>query len=438
MRISTTGLGPSEWGGDALVLFVPEGRMDLLDQLGPEAAAPAKEKASRLKYTGKEDSILAVELERGPVGSVYLAGLGGGGAPLPLDRWRRGVALAVRQAGKDRRVKMMALPGEAATPEVASALAEGALLAEYGFEKYKTQVEPAEKPEPLEELLVHGADGASLEKGSLRAAAQNYARDLANEPGNVISPAALAERALVMAQERGLDCEVLDEARMGEMGMKGILSVGSGSHNPPRLIHLAYRPEGASKGRVAFVGKGITFDSGGLNIKPGDYMRSMKGDKTGACNVLAVMRAVAGTRPDFEVHGFAGAAENMPGGGAYRPDDVIRMFNGKTVEVDNTDAEGRIVLGDVLAYASGSEPSVIVDMATLTGACVVALTRPASSATTGAGRLLQGSLGEDRREDLGTAHGRRPLEEEDPLRDRRRAQQRGEVRRRDHGGHVPA
>lgn len=373
MRISTTGVGPSEWGGDALVLFVPEGRMDLLDQLGPEAAAPAKEKASRLKYTGKEDSILAVELERGPVGSVYLAGLGGGGAPRPLDRWRRGVALAVRQAGKDRRVKMMALPGEAATPEVASALAEGALLAEYGFEKYKTQVEPAEKPEPLEELLVHGADGASLEKGSLRAAAQNYARDLANEPGNVISPAALAERALVMAQERGLDCEVLDEARMGEMGMKGILSVGSGSHNPPRLIHLAYRPEGASKGRVAFVGKGLTFDSGGLNIKPGDYMRSMKGDKTGACNVLAVMRAVAGARPDFEVHGFAGAAENMPGGGAYRPDDVIRMFNGKTVEVDNTDAEGRIVLGDVLAYASGSEPSVIVDMATLTGACVVAL-----------------------------------------------------------------
>jgi len=373
MRISATGAGPSEWGGDAMVLFIPEGGMDLLDQLGPEAAALVKEKASRLKFTGKEDSILAVELERGSVRSVYLAGLGGGGATVPLDRWRRGMALAVRQAGKDRRMKMMALPGGAATPEVVAALAEGALLAEYAFEKYKTQVEPAEKPEPLEELLVHGADEASLEKGSLRASAQNYARDLANEPGNVISPAALAEKALAMAQERGLDCEVLDEVRMGEMGMKGILSVGSGSHNPPRLIHLAYRPEGTSKGRVAFVGKGLTFDSGGLNIKPGDYMRSMKGDKTGACNVLAVMRAVAGTRPDFEVHGFAGAAENMPGGGAYRPDDVIRMFNGKTVEVDNTDAEGRIVLGDVLAYASGSKPSVIIDMATLTGACVVAL-----------------------------------------------------------------
>lgn len=373
MRIATTGLGPPEWGGDALVLFVPEGGMDLLDQLGPEAAALVKMKASRLKFTGKEDSILAVELERGPVGSVYLMGLGGGDGPLPLDRWRRGMALAVRQAGKDRRVKMMALPGGAATPEVASALAEGALLAEYGFEKYKTQVEPAEKPEPLEELLVHGADGDSLEKGSLRAAAQNYARDLANEPGNVISPAALAEKALAMAEEWGLDCEILDEARMREMGMNGILSVGSGSHNPPRLVHLAYRPEGVSKGRVAFVGKGITFDSGGLNIKPGDFMRSMKGDKTGACNVLAVMRAVAGIRPDFEVHGFAGAAENMPGGGAYRPDDIIRMFNGKTVEVDNTDAEGRVVLGDVLAYASGSKPSIIIDMATLTGACVVAL-----------------------------------------------------------------
>ena len=371
MRIGTTDRKPSEWGGDALALFVPEGKMDLLDGLGFEAADRVKRKASRLNFTGKEDGFLAVDLDQGPVGSIYLAGLGRGDE-IPLDRWRRGMALAVRQAGKDRRRKMMALPGEGATAEVASALAEGALLSEYAFEKYRTRVEPGEKPEPLEELLIHGAGEGSIGNGSVRAEAQNYARDLANEPGNVISPAELAAQASAMARESGLECEIIDEGRWAKWGCR-VSSVGSGSHNPPRLIHLVYRPESASRGRIAFVGKGLTFDSGGLNIKPGDYMRSMKGDKTGACNVLAIMKAVAETKPDLEVHGFAGAAENMPGGGAYRPDDVIRMFNGKTVEVDNTDAEGRIVLGDVLAYASGRKPSVIIDMATLTGACVVAL-----------------------------------------------------------------
>ena len=341
-----------------------------------DSTAPSEHPYS---WDGFADDVLAVVdrlgLER-PIG----VGHSKGGAALVLAEQRR--------PGTFSRLWLfepVIMPPEIAALDGRNPLAEGALLAEYAFEKYKTQVEPVEKPEPLEELLVHGADAASLEKGSLRAAAQNYARDLANEPGNVISPAALAGKALAMAEEWGLDCEVLDETRMREMGMNGILSVGSGSHNPPRLVHLAYRPEGVSKGRVAFVGKGITFDSGGLNIKPGDYMRSMKGDKTGACNVLAVMRAVAGTRPDFEVHGFAGAAENMPGGGAYRPDDVIRMFNGKTVEVDNTDAEGRVVLGDVLAYASGSKPSVIIDMATLTGACVVAL-----------GPYTAGAFGNDR------------------------------------------
>ena len=160
---------------------------------------------------------------------------------------------------------------------------------------------------------------------------------------------------------------------MKDLGRHLILAVGAGSHNPPRLIHMIYRPAEAGTARVAIVGKGLTFDSGGLNIKPGDFMRSMKGDKTGACNVIAIMKAMSELKPRLEVHGFIGAAENMPGGGAYRPDDIIRMFNGKTVEVDNTDAEGRIVLGDTLAFASKQEPLFMMDMATLTGACVVAL-----------------------------------------------------------------
>ena len=372
MRIVATDRDPSQWRGDALVLFIIEGKMDPVDQLGEEIASLVKQKASRLRFTGKEDSLLAVDTPGGIVGSIYLAGLGSADGASP-EPWRRGIALVVRQAGKDRHRRMLILPGGAATLEVHSALAEGALLSEYSFDRYKSGLDPSEKPEPIEELLVHGGDERSLARGSMNAIAQNFARDLVNEPGNVINPAGLAERASAMAGECGLECSIFDEEKMREMGMNGILSVGAGSHNAPRLIHLVYRPSGPSRERIAFVGKGLTFDSGGLNIKPGDYMRSMKGDKTGACNVLALMKAVAESKPDLEIHGFAGAAENMPGGGAYRPDDIIRMFNGKTVEVDNTDAEGRIVLGDVLAYASSQKPAVMIDMATLTGACVVAL-----------------------------------------------------------------
>ena len=372
MRIVATDRDPSLWSGDALVLFIIEGKMDPLDQLGEEIATLVKQKASRLGFTGKEDSLLVVDTPGGTVGSVYLAGLGSADGATP-DPWRRGIALAVRQAGKDRNKRIMALPGGAATPEVHSALAEGALLSEYSFERYKSGPDPSEKPEPIEELLVHGGDERSLARGSLNAIAQNFARDLVNEPGNVINPATLAEKARKMAEDSGIEFTLLDEKKMKDLGMNGIISVGGGSHTPPRLIHMVYRPSGDPSGKIAFVGKGLTFDSGGLNIKPGDSMRSMKGDKTGACNVIAIMKAVSELKPDLEVHGFAGMAENMPGGGAYRPDDIIKMLNGKTVEVDNTDAEGRIVLGDVLAYASRQEPAVMIDMATLTGACAVAL-----------------------------------------------------------------
>jgi leucyl aminopeptidase len=314
---------------------------------------------------------LAVDIPCERIRTVYLAGLGPK-EKASADTWRRGIAAAVKRAGKDRNPGILVLSPSAGA-EISSALAEGALLGEYLFEKYKSRDETSETPAPLEMLDIHGGDEASIERGLIAARAQNFARDLANEPGNVINPVVLAERARKMSEEAGIECSILDEKKMGDLGMNGILSVGGGSHNPPRLIHMIYRPSGVPAARVAIVGKGLTFDSGGLNIKPGDFMRSMKGDKTGACNVIAIMKAVSELKPGLEIHGFIGAAENMPGGGAYRPDDIIRMLNGKTVEVDNTDAEGRIVLGDTLAFASKQAPSVIVDMATLTGACVIAL-----------------------------------------------------------------
>jgi leucyl aminopeptidase len=203
--------------------------------------------------------------------------------------------------------------------------------------------------------------------------AQRFVRDLVNEPGNVINPITLAEIVQKLAQEHGLECKVYDERQIQEMGMLALWSVGKGSATPPRFIHLTYKPEGEPKDRVVFVGKGLTFDSGGLNIKTGDYMRTMKMDKSGACTVLGIMKAVAQLKLPVEVHGIIGAAENMPSGTAYRPDDIIRAMNGKTIEIDNTDAEGRVTLADALSYASNLEPSWIIDMATLTGACVVAL-----------------------------------------------------------------
>ena len=372
MQVKNTDISPSRWTGDAIVLFLFEGDLEPLKVLGDDISPVVLEMAMRVVFSAKADTFLALNAPGERVRSVYLAGLGKK-EKVSLDSWRRAMAVAVKQAGKDRCRKMLAVPGEAAEPAVSTTLAEGALLGEYRFEKYKSKDDPSEVPTLLEELHIQGGQKEAIEKGLVIARAQNYARDLANEPGNVINPVTLAEQARRMAEETGIECNILDEKKMEDMGMNGILSVGGGSHTPPRFIHMIYRPDGTSSGRVAFVGKGLTFDSGGLNTKPGDYMRNMKGDKTGACNAIAIMKAVSEIKPGFEVHAFVGAVENMPGGGAYRPDDVIRMFSGKTVEVDNTDAEGRIVLGDVLAYASKQEPSVIVDMATLTGACVVAL-----------------------------------------------------------------
>ncbi len=372
MLIEITNIEPSEWTGDAAALFLFEGEEDPAGILGDDVAPVVRERMAKAVFKGRTDSVLSVSFPGGRLGSVFLLGLGSRKAA-NMDSWRRGIAVAARLAEKDRNKHLMAFCAEPFTPEVSSALAEGALLGDYRFEKYKSKDDPSEITAPLEKLFINKGDEGSVSRGSVIARAQNFARDLANEPGNVINPSTLAEKARKMAEDSGIEFTLLDEKKMKDLGMNGIISVGGGSHNPPRMIHMVYRPSGNPSGKIAFVGKGLTFDSGGLNIKTGEFMRSMKGDKTGACNVIAIMKAVSELKPDMEVHGFAGVAENMPGGGAYRPDDIIRMFNGKTVEVDNTDAEGRIVLGDVLAYASRQEPSVIVDMAALTGACVVAL-----------------------------------------------------------------
>ncbi len=372
MDIRLFGDDISRYDGEVVALLLHEEDLEKVEVLGADLAPLVRARIERTAFKARKDSIISAPVYGGRVGAVYLAGLGKKEKEEP-DAWRRAAAGVIRQAMQERFRSVLIAAFERLGSTEAARVVEGAIAGGYRFLKYKTNSEKSDLPPEVEELLVAGDDEAAIEKGRIAAEAQNFARDLANEPGNVINPTVLAEKASRLAEESGLECEIFQAEKLKEMGMNGLLSVGGASKTPPVLIHLVYRPENGTKKRVAFVGKGITFDSGGLNIKPGEHMRTMKGDKTGACNVLAVMKAVGSLKPPVEVHGLIGAAENMPGGNAYRPDDIIVMRNGKTVEIDNTDAEGRVTLADVLAYACEQKPSAIVDMATLTGACVVAL-----------------------------------------------------------------
>ena len=217
-----------------------------------------------------------------------------------------------------------------------------------------------------------GGLAGALAAGQVRAAATNLARDLSNEPANALHPADLAAAARKLLAGKGVTVKVKDEKELAAEGFGGIVGVGQGAEHPPRLIELRYAPKGAV-GAVVLVGKGITFDSGGLSLKPADSMKTMKTDMSGAAAVLATMTVLAELDVKVAVTGYLASAENMPSGRATRPGDVLTMKNGKTVEVLNTDAEGRLVMADALALGAASKPDAIIDVATLTGACAVAL-----------------------------------------------------------------
>jgi leucyl aminopeptidase len=263
------------------------------------------------------------------------------------------------------------------------AVTEGALLAAYRFDKYK-QANGDGRPAELAALAIvpagpggrgsggRGALTAALAAGQVRAAATNLARDLSNEPANALHPADLAAAARRVLAGKGVTVRVKDEKQLAKEGFGGIVGVGQGADHPPRLVELRYAPKGAT-GQVVLVGKGITFDSGGLSLKPPDSMKTMKTDMSGAAAVLATMSALADLDIGVAVTGYLASAENMPSGHAIRPGDVLTMKNGKTVEVLNTDAEGRLVMADALALGAAAKPDAIIDVATLTGACMIAL-----------------------------------------------------------------
>jgi leucyl aminopeptidase len=262
--------------------------------------------------------------------------------------------------------------------KASSAFVEGAGLGSYDADTYKTQDKEERSIEEIIAIVPKG-DKAKVEqfvkRGETLYQATNFARYLVNEPGGSMTPRILAEKAEAMAKEVGLHCNILDEARMRELGMGSLLGVSQGSVEPPKMIVLTYTPEGAvtNKETIALVGKGVTFDSGGISIKPADGMEKMKYDMGGGAAVIGAMKAIAELKPAMKVIGIVPTVENMPSGSAQRPGDVVRAMSGKTIEVINTDAEGRLILADAVTYVQTLGATMIVDMATLTGACLVAL-----------------------------------------------------------------
>jgi leucyl aminopeptidase len=342
-----------------LVKEAPEGVELVVEGVGQGASVDGVDSAfaTAAGFEGKEGQVL---LAPGRV----LVGLGSGE---PGDAaLRRAAASAARAAGRCRTIATT-LPAIAAT-------AEGFVLGAYSFGDYKS----GPSANTLESIAVVGGGGArakaALAAGARTAEAVLVARDLGNEPGGLLTAAAFAARAKELAEANGFTVKILDEKAAAKQGYEGLLAVNKGSTQPPRFVELTYEPPGGkARATVALVGKGVTFDSGGLSLKPTDGMIGMKDDMGGAAAVLAAVSACRDLGVKVRVRAFIPLTDNMTGGDAQRVGDVIRYANGKTVEVLNTDAEGRLILADALIAASNEKPDAIVDLATLTGACVVAL-----------------------------------------------------------------
>jgi len=399
MQVSVTPQSPLTTPADALVVGLVEGARALSgdiaavdNALGPPAGAPAGGAISHLltlgDFSGKLNEI-AVLYTYGalPAPRVILVGLGKAGDVDP-DRIRQASGTAVRKA-RDlgcRRVATgpLGLGAQGVdAPASAQATVEGALLGTYQFREFKTGASNSGAGDKaVDELVVLAPDVADVDAlaagaraGECIAEGANAARSLINQPANVITPDALADFACQMAGRVGIKCTVLAEREIAEHKMGGLQAVSQGSARPPRFVILEHTAIGASTSErpLVLIGKGVTFDSGGLSLKEPAGMENMKADMSGAAAVIGAMQAIAALGVPSPVIGLVPMVENMPGGQAYRPGDIVTMMSGLNVEIISTDAEGRLILADALHFSKRYEPRGIVDLATLTGACVVAL-----------------------------------------------------------------
>jgi len=362
---------------DALIIGVTEGPSGPVPAHGSEETDAAlggtlAATLAALGATGKQDELTKIA-SSGSITAPLIVAVGLGPADQGewgrLESLRRAAASAVRALSGTASSIALSLPARDETETEAVTL--GALLGRHSFTKYRTSANGANGAgQP--DLTVLSSVGAAAGRATELADAMTLVRDLVNTSPADLYPETFAAEAQRVAVAAGLEIEVLDHVALAGGGYGGITAVGQGSLHPPRLARLAYRSPGAIK-TVVFVGKGITFDSGGLSLKPAKAMETMKSDMAGAAAVLGALQVIAAMRPAVNVIGYLAMAENMPGGTAVRPSDVITIFGGKTVEVLNTDAEGRLVLADALARSAEDAPDVVIDVATLTGAQLVAL-----------------------------------------------------------------
>lgn len=361
---------------------------------GPDAGPGVKDVAHALRadlmeacrdngVKGKLGETLSVpSLGRIPARSVMLVGLGRRSEAKIAQIRRAAGSAAGKLTGFDAVATTLGQVGR--SPDAAAqAVVEGLLLGGYRFDRYKTEKKKANRTGPKKILLLGKASdsrkvGASVARAEVVGAAVALARDLVNTPSRDATPEVMARHARQLSKKAGLGVKVWSPTELAKGRFGGIIGVGQGSANSPRLVELTYKGARATEAPIVLIGKGITFDSGGLSIKDAKNMESMKMDKGGASAIMATMRAIASLKPKINVVAIVPFAENMPSGSAQRPGDVIHHRNGKTSEVLNTDAEGRLILADALALAVEKKPSAIIDAATLTGACMVALGKDVS------------------------------------------------------------
>lgn len=366
------------WSGDCLVIGLTEASLPLtgpLADLNTQVSGLLQELIDETEFTGKDGSTAVIRVG-GTVKKLGIVGLGSADN-LSLEGIRRAAAAAARMAKKEKCTTLgLSLPTYQNNPaQTAQAAVEGATLALHQDKRFKSEDKDNGKV-VLE--AIHLLDLAGQEAGITTAQAVCegviLARELTSAPANVVTPAVLAQTAQEIAAAHGMDCEILEREQCEALGMGAYLGVALASDLPPKFIHLTYRPEGSPSRKLAIVGKGLTFDSGGLNIKgPGSGIEMMKIDMGGAAAVLGAAKAIGQLKPNAEVHFISAAVENMISGKAMRPGDILTASNGKTIEVNNTDAEGRLTLADALVFAEKLDVDAIVDLATLTGACIVAL-----------------------------------------------------------------
>ena len=378
MQIKATNTALLDWTGDLLAVGILEGETKSGDlaKLDEKLSATISELIADEEFEGKAGTTAVSRVGgKNPVRKIALIGLGKA-EDLKLDSWRSAAAAIARLATKEKTLGISLPNSSESAEDIAQSMTEAIILALHQDNRFKS--EPEDKKPKLEtiELIGLTEQDRAIADAQIIADGVIFARELVNAPANEVTPVTMAQKAQQLAKEFGLEIKILEQAdcEKFEQGMGAYLGVGQASDIPPKFIHLTYKPQGTAKRKVAIVGKSVTFDSGGLNLKPsGGGIETMKMDMGGGAATLGAAKAIARLKPDVEVHFICAATENMISGKAMHPGDILKASNGKTIEVNNTDAEGRLTLADALVYAEKLEVDAIVDLATLTGACIVAL-----------------------------------------------------------------